>query len=75
MAEWIDIPAQRLLRITREEVCRDFTAYDEDGRVHEPGSGKRSYRIRRNKDGRMFELSPVELVDGAVCAVCYLREV
>ena len=74
MAEWIDIPAQRLLRITREEACRDFTAYDEGGGVHEPGSGKRPYRIQRNKDGKMFEPSPVILVDAYVCALYYLRE-
>ena len=75
MAEWIDIPAQRLLRITREEAYRDFTYYDQDGGIHEPGNGKRTYRVRRNKDGRMFEPSPLLLDDADVCAVAYLREV
>ena len=77
MAEWIDIPAQRLLRITHEEACRDFTAYDEDGRVHELGNCKRLYRIRirRNSDGKRFELSPLMLVDDYKYASYCLREV
>ncbi len=62
--EWVEIPAQRLLLVSNEELCRFETRGD-------PGEHKLYVR----PDGRVFRFARVQPAEAQVVALCYLEPV
>ena len=54
MAEWIEIPAHRVLKVSRLELRRDFQLINENGMPVKEND--LIYRIIRHLDEKMFKL-------------------
>jgi len=70
MAEWIEVPAHRVLRVDSLEYKRDFREVDENGQ--EPGF---IYRIIRIKDAKVFRVPRYHAFKEDCNAVVFLEEV
>jgi len=65
MAEWIDLPAMRVLRVPAGDLVHDFERIE--------GGGDTLYR--RLKDNRVFKIARVQPLEALKCAVTYFEPV
>jgi hypothetical protein len=76
MAEWIEIPAHRVLRIERNELWRDFRVLDAQGNEMDPhcDTAMSPFRIQRKRDGKMFMTPRYHQSMDDFAGICYLEE-
>lgn len=70
MAEWIEVPAHRVLRVEYLEYKRDFREVDENGQA--PGF---IYRIIRIKDAKVFRIPTYHAFTEDCDRLIFLEEV
>ena len=69
---YIDVPAHRVLRVTKEELAEQFTFLQEDGKAC--NFGEIIYRILR-KDGKLFVIPQHHRYTDYNTDYCYLQEI
>ena len=77
MSEWIDVPAQRLLKITGAELDAEFDLVGENG--GEAGWGEKVVLMVRKSDRRVFRAAEFRPITSAVFRnksdqPCFIRE-
>lgn len=73
MMRWLEIPAHRILEVSREDVNRDFIRLNTEGK--EPAPGERVYRFVRNSDNKVFRLARYWPNDAVELYMIYLEEI
>jgi len=56
-AEWIEIPAQRVLRVPMTTIVNEFSVVTADGQPANVGWAEKIHRVIRKSDGRVFKLA------------------
>lgn len=72
MAEWIEVPAHRVLRVDLAEFDLEYERLNEDGRSCLPG--EIAAIIRRTRDGRVFRQARWIPSGSAAHAAIYIEE-
>jgi hypothetical protein len=74
--DWIEIPAQRILGVTMEELCELFDLMDGNGLSlqHYKTEIAEVKLFRRRRDGKLFRRARMVPVSAAATMILYLEE-
>jgi len=75
MGEWIDIPAYRVLRLSKSEFDDGFECLDANGSVIHNGRHAEAALIVRKKDGKLFRVPRYHVLVENYGVMMYLEEV
>lgn len=75
MAEWIEVPAHRVLQIDASEFERDFESLDENGKVIEIKGVVSPKLYRRKRDEKLFRFPRYHRPSNDFDRMIFLEEV
>lgn len=73
MAEWIEIPAHRILVLGRRDFAEEFETLNEKGEA--PSFGEQIYRVVRKKDRKIFKIARFQPVESFSLDLIALEEI